>query len=67
MSDRQSQEGAPGPPYNGRTMQEDFDKLREAWLDFAYAVLKSIGIVALVRRLGWHLKPWVREREARRG
>lgn len=42
-----------------------FDRLREAWLDFGFQVLKALGIVALVQRLGWKLKPWAQEREAR--
>jgi hypothetical protein len=59
----------PGPPVanNERTMQDDLDRLREAWLDLTYGVMKALGIVALVRRLGMQPKAWVREREARDG
>ncbi len=53
--------------YDERTMQDDLDRLREAWLDFAYLVVKALGIIALVRRLGMLPKAWVTEREARDG
>jgi len=52
--------------HNGGTMQNDSDKLREAWLGLAYAILSAIGVVRLARRLGFSLKPWAAEREHRR-
>ena len=50
---------------NGGTMQDDLERLRVAWLDFAYAVMSAVGFVWLARRLGLKLKPWVTEREHR--
>ena len=57
---------ARGFTYDGRAMPNDFERFHEAALDFAYEVVKALGIVALVRRLGMEPKAWVREREGRR-
>lgn len=54
------------PPRNtGGTMQDDLERLRVAWLDFAFAVMSAVGFVWLARRLGLKLKPWAAEREHR--
>ncbi len=67
MSDDAMTNAARKPEYDERTMQDDLDRLREAWLDLAYSMVKAVGIVALVRRLGMQPKAWVTEREARDG
>ena len=46
-----------------KTTQEALEDLRQAWLDLMYALLWPIRW--LVHRLGWNVKPWVREREVR--
>jgi hypothetical protein len=52
------------------TVIEDRDALHEAVLDLGYAIGKSLGVIALVKRFGprlrLRLKPWVQERERRR-
>ncbi len=46
------------------TLAEEMDKLREAWLDLCYALLKPL--VGIVERIpGLRPKPWVRERQIR--
>lgn len=55
----------PRTRHDGRTMQDDMERLREAWLDLAFAVLSAVGVVWLARRLGRKLKPWAAEREHR--
>ena len=46
-----------------KTLQQEAEELREAWLDLIYAMLWPVRW--LVRRLGLPVKPWVREREIR--
>jgi hypothetical protein len=48
-------------------LDDDLARLRKAWLDFAYTVLKAVGVVALVRRAGMEPKAWVRDREDAHG
>jgi len=43
------------------TMQEDFDRLREAWLDLAAAVAQALWTPRVARgatRLGLRPRPW---------
>jgi hypothetical protein len=47
------------------TLQEDAERLREAWLDLAYLILDTVGVVWIVRRLGLRLRPWAQERSER--
>lgn len=46
------------------TLQQQMEDVHKAWLDFAYAVIKELGLIRLARRVGLKPKPWVLEREA---
>ena len=48
------------------TLQEQQEAFRIAWLDFAYEVVTSIGIVTLTRKLGMVERDWVREARKRK-
>ena len=43
------------------------DELAEAVRDLGYAIAKPLGVIALCRRLGLRVKPWVIEREEASG
>lgn len=45
------------------TLQSDFEKLSNAWLDLVYAICRTAGVVRLARRLGMTPRAWVTERE----
>jgi hypothetical protein len=47
------------------TLQEDAERLREAWLDVLYEVGKAWGLIRFLEWRGAKLKPWVRERQIR--
>ena len=43
------------------------DELAEALRDLGYSIAKAVGLLALCRRLGLRLKPWVLDREEASG
>lgn len=47
------------------TLQDDMDRLHEAWRDLGYELAKTTGLLRLLRWRGVRLKPWVIEREQR--
>jgi len=49
----------------GRGSHQEPKPLNEAWLDFAYEFVKSLGLIRLCERLGMRLKPWIKERQER--
>jgi len=49
-----------------KTLAEEQEELRVAWLALWLVILEAFGLIAFARRRGWTVRPWVREAEERR-
>ncbi len=44
------------------TLREDQERVNEALLDLAYAIIDALGLLEFAKRRDWKLRPWAAKR-----